>query len=107
MKKKVKKSKTIKNKNPRNAVTAKNVLLVLGVIVIIVVGFISNVIPFAYNVVRCGRLPVQSTTFASSYTYKLPGDKGYGISLFDSYHFCTEQEIKPMNMYHRTKNLFN
>lgn len=74
---------------------------VLLLIVIIVVGMITNILPFAYNTVRCGRLPVESSTFAAGYSYRLPGDRGYGVNIFSDYKYCTEAEIKATNGYHR------
>ncbi len=64
----------------------------------------SGFFPFTINSIRCGGLPVESSTFAASYSYRLPGDKGYGIHTFSDYNYCTQDEIKATNGYHRDVN---
>ena len=93
------KSKLNRTKKNKNKVL-KWVLGFAGVL-LIAIGFVSNTIPFTYSTIRCGRLPVESTTFMASYSYKLPGDYGYGIHSLSEYKFCTEAQIKATNGYSR------
>jgi hypothetical protein len=39
---------------------------------------VSGVLPFALNTIRCGKLPVVASTFAASYSYKVPGVRDMG-----------------------------
>jgi len=66
-----------------------------------IIGLGTGALPYASNVLKCGRLPVESSRFAASYSYRLPGDKGYGVHPFSEYSFCTEAEIRATNGYHR------
>ncbi len=98
------------NKSKKNQPTSKkpkksknNILiwsLVSAAVLLFLIGFVSNVIPFTYNVIRCGKQPVESSKFAAAWSYKLPGDYGYGIHLFSDYRFCTEIEAQSGG-YHR------
>lgn len=76
-------------------------LVVLGIVAL---GLISNVIPFGYAVIRCGQLPVELTKFMADYSYRLPEDKGYRVNVFSEYTFCTQEQIKATNGYHRNVN---
>lgn len=74
-------------------------IILAGIVAVIVV--VSGAGKFAYGTIRCGQLPVESTKWAGAYSYKMPGDAGYGIHMLSDYRFCTESEIKATNGYHR------
>ncbi|MDH6464881.1 hypothetical protein M2302_005082 [Micromonospora sp. A200] len=44
--------------------------------------------------VKCGGQPIVAWDFAASYTYKRPGDDGYGVDILTSDFFCTEAEAE-------------
>lgn len=69
-------------------------LIILGLFIFLTVGFGSNTLPFAYSTIRCLGLPVQTSNFMGSRTLTMPGEKGYGPSLFNSYKFCTKEQAK-------------
>ncbi|MDO8335286.1 MAG: hypothetical protein Q7T74_00695, partial [Candidatus Saccharibacteria bacterium] len=73
---------------------------VFGFIALGLVGLVSGVIPFAYGVAKCGGLPVESSNFAASFSYNLPGDKAYGIQPLSYYEFCTATQAENEG-YHR------
>ena len=70
-------------------------------IALLLIALFTNIFPFVWNTIRCGQLPVESTDSAASYSYKLPGDKGYGPHIFSNYTYCTEAEIEATNGYQR------
>lgn len=83
--------------NMKKVQKKRAVLSVLGVLGLLVLGFIiyvSGVVPLAYKTVQCGGLPVESSNFAASYSYKLPGDRDYGLNPFGYYEFCTAAEAE-------------
>jgi hypothetical protein len=54
----------------------KILLIVIVTVVLLIAGLVTGVLPFALNTISCGKLPVVGSTFAASYTYKVPGDPG-------------------------------
>ena len=84
--------------------TWKKVILILtgtGVVLFLLfVGLVTGVLPFALNTIRCGKLPVVASRFAASYTYKIPGDPGYGPGLFDYDFFCSKEEAERSGFHH-------
>jgi len=86
-------------------VTKRGIIYTVGVsfivFVLVLMGLVTNVIPFGYATVRCGHLPVESSRFMADFSYKLPGDIGYGVNMFSEYRFCTEADIKSTGGYHR------
>lgn len=77
--------------------------VIVGVIAsfILVAGAITGVIQFSIATIRCGQLPVAATNFAAAYTFELPGEKGYGPSIFNQY-FCTRKEAEHAGFRHST-----
>ena len=73
----------------------KRPIIIAGIILILLLDiFITGFMKFGYNVVRCGRLPVQldSSSFAAaSAVYKLPG---HYIPGGQYSYVCTENEAK-------------
>lgn len=57
-------------------------------------------IAFEVATIRCGHEPAIATEFAAGYTYDLPGDPGYGPSLFSATFFCSAGEAEAAG-YHR------
>ncbi|HEY1085728.1 MAG TPA: hypothetical protein VGE34_03325 [Candidatus Saccharimonadales bacterium] len=77
-------------------------VITLALLIALPIGWLSGLLPFTYNMIRCGRLPVESTKFMASFTYKVPGDEGYGIHPFSEYGYCTQSEIQATNGYRRS-----
>lgn len=69
-------------------------LITLGLFIFLTVGFGSNTLPFVYSTISCLRLPVQTSNFMGSHTLTMPGEKGYGPNLFNSYRFCTKEQAQ-------------
>jgi hypothetical protein len=66
-----------------------------------VIGFLDGAyIAFEVATIRCGHQPAIATEFAAGYTYELPGDPGYGPSLFKATFYCTAGEAEAAG-YHR------
>jgi len=65
------------------------ILTVTATVILLLVGILSGVLPFALNTVSCGKLPVIASTFAASDSYKTPGDPGYGPGPFNTVFFCS------------------
>lgn len=73
------------------------------VVLFLAVGTSPITIPaaqFAVAAVRCGHQPVEATSFAAADSYRIPGDVGYGPSLFSEY-YCTEDDARAHG-FHRT-----
>jgi hypothetical protein len=51
-------------------------------------------IAFEVATIRCGHQPAIATKFAAGYTYDLPGDAGYGPSLFADTFYCSAGEAE-------------
>jgi hypothetical protein len=96
-------TKQLKTPVTKKAVKYSVVTLVIAGI-ITGIGIMLNVIPFAYAMARCGQLPIESSRFMADYSYRLPGDEGYGLNVFSEYRFCTQEEIVATNGYHRNVN---
>lgn len=47
---------------------------------------------YPVHIIRCASLPVTGSTFATSFSYSLPGDLHYGPDITVDYFFCSEQE---------------
>lgn len=69
-------------------------LILLGLFIFLTVGFGSNTLPYAFSTIRCLGLPVQTSDFMASKTLTMPGEKGYGPNLFNSYKFCTKKQAE-------------
>ncbi len=61
----------------------------------------SGVFHFAFATARCMKLPVATSSFMASYSYILPGEKGYGPGISTDYK-CSEQEAKDAGFRHST-----
>lgn len=73
-------------------------LLLLGsiiflLIILVLYGLGSGLFTYAAAFVRCGGQPVAATRFTASYSYTLPGEYGYGPSLFNEY-YCTQAQAE-------------
>ena len=64
-----------------------------------VVGFVWA--PYLVAWARCGHRPAIASSFAASYTYRLPGDLDYGPNLFDDSYPCSAKGAEAAG-YHRT-----
>ena len=80
----------------------KTILLVTAAVVLLVVGMLSGVLPFLLNTVSCGKLPLVASRFAAAYSYKVPGDPGYGPGLFNYDFFCSQEEAERAGFHHDT-----
>ena len=69
-------------------------LATLGLFIFLTIGLGSGTLPYAITTVRCLGLPVQTSDFMGSYTLKMPGESGYGPSLFNSYKYCTKEQAE-------------
>lgn len=56
--------------------------------------FDSPYVSYELAVNQCGHQPVIATNFAAGYTYDLPGDAGYGPSIFNNTYYCTAAEAE-------------
>jgi hypothetical protein len=81
---------------------SKLILIVTAVVILLVVGILSGVLPFALNTLSCGRLPVIASTFAAAYSYKVPADPGYGPGPFYTVFFCSKEEAERTGFHHDT-----
>jgi hypothetical protein len=77
-------------------------MIVIAAVILLVLGMVSGVLPFAWNTIRCGKLPVVASTFAAFYSYKVPGDPGYGPGLFRYEFFCSKEEAERARFHHDT-----
>ena len=84
--------------------TWKRAILILTataiVLFVLFVGLVTGVLPFVLNTIRCGKLPVVASRFAASFTYKIPGDPGYGPGLFNYDFFCSKEEAEHTGFHH-------
>jgi len=91
------------SRQPKTRLSWQKVILIgAAVVILLVVGILSGVLPFALNTVTCGKLPVIASTFAASYSYKVPGDPGYGPGLFNYVFFCSKEEAERAGFHHDT-----
>jgi hypothetical protein len=67
---------------------------------LLVVGILIGVLPFVLKTVRCGNLSVVASRFATAYTYKVPGDPGYGPGLFNYDFCCSKEEAERAGFHH-------
>ena len=81
----------------------KVIMIVIAAVILLVLGMVSGVLPFALNTIRCGKLPVVASTFAASYSYKVPGDPGYGPGLFNDVFFCSKEEAERVRFHHEPR----
>ena len=56
--------------------------------------FDSPYIRYEQAVIACGHQPVIATKFAAGYTYDLPGDPGYGPSMFSNTYYCSAEDAE-------------
>lgn len=68
------------------------IVLVVIMVVVIPLGYFTKVIPYTFTSINCGGLPVKTSEHGGERTYTLPGERGYGISVFSNYDYCTEKE---------------
>ena len=80
----------------------KVIVIVIAAVILLVLGMFTGVLPFAFYTIRCGKLPVVAITFAASYTYKVPGDPGYGPGIFNDEFFCSKEEAERARFHHDT-----
>jgi hypothetical protein len=80
----------------------KVILLVTAAVILLVVGVVTGVLPFLLNTVKCGKPPVVASRFAAAYSYKVPGDPGYGPGLFNYDFFCSKEEAERAGFHHDT-----
>jgi hypothetical protein len=80
--------------------TSKRVFILSGAIVLLVVGMLSGVLPFAAAAVSCLKAPVIASKFAASYSYILPGEEGYGPDMFGKSYYCTQAQAEAAGYQH-------
>lgn len=86
-------------KKHKTDVTKRAFIIFLVILILLPIAWFTNVIPFLYSTVRCGGAPVEFSRMSS--TYRLPGDKDYGIRpLLSGYQYCTQAEVEEAG-YHR------
>lgn len=59
--------------------------------------FLPVVSPFArypIHYLKCGGPPIMATGFAAANVYRAPGDDGYGVNMFVTDYFCTEEQAQ-------------
>ena len=56
--------------------------------------FDSPYVRYEQAVIACGHQPVIATNFAAGYTYDLPGDPGYGPSMFNNIYYCSAKDAE-------------
>lgn len=91
-----------KHKKKRQLSRKKIIIISISLALLIALGWFTNIIPFAYMTVRCGRFPVQTTTLGGG-SYFLPEDSPYYQikPLLVEYPYCTAQEAEEAGL-HRT-----
>ena len=89
----------VKNSKTKPIQTHRRKRYLLGIVVFIILYSIACFTPyisgyplFPIYVIRCGKLPIPASTFATSFIYLLPGDRYYGPGKGVDKYFCTEQE---------------
>jgi hypothetical protein len=93
-------SKTNK-KEPKKNLKKKSIIALSFIILILgfFAGIGSGVLQYTFATIRCMSTPVAASDFMAGYTYELPGEKGYGPSIFNKY-YCTEQGAKNAGFRH-------
>ena len=66
--------------------------LVIAIVVLFLLSYIYGLIPFAFGTAKCLGLPTETNDFMASYSYKVPGDEGYGIHPLASYKYCSAKD---------------
>jgi hypothetical protein len=86
--------------------TQKSIMIVLVVIMVVVIpmGYVTKVIPYFFTRMNCGQSPIETMDSLGNKTYRLPSDKGYGVSMFSSYDYCTEDQAKAAGYQHTVVN---
>jgi hypothetical protein len=92
--------KAVKNTPKRPLRTSQRVAILLGVVVFLLVGILSGILPYAAAYVGCLKAPVVASTFAASYSYTLPGEFGYGPVPFASSYYCSQAEAEKAGFQH-------
>lgn len=90
------------NKPDKLTHTQKSIMILLVVIMVVVIpmGYVTKVIPYFSTRMSCGQPPVEAMDSLGNKTYRLPSDNGYGISMFSSYDYCTEDQAKAAGYQH-------
>ncbi len=68
------------------------ILLIVFMVIVVPLGYFTKVIPFTFTAINCGTMPVKTQGHVGQKMYTMPGERGYGISMFSNYNYCTEQE---------------
>lgn len=63
------------------------------IIILLTFNIFTGVLTYGAMTIRCMRLPVTASSFASGYHYFKPGQSGYGPNLFAQY-YCTEDDAR-------------
>lgn len=67
-------------------------IIALSVVTLLVVlNFFTGIVSYSFMYARCSQPPVTASKFMAGYNYYLPGQSGYGPSMFTEY-YCSEQE---------------
>lgn len=75
-------------------------VLVVMMVVVIPMGYVTKVIPYFFIRMNCGQPPVETMDSLGNKTYRLSSDKGYGVSMFSNYDYCTEAQAKAAGYQH-------
>lgn len=81
--------------------TGRRVAILFGIIGILLVGTVTGLLPYGIAFARCLKPPISASTFAASYSYKIPSDYGYGPDPFVSAYYCSPDEAESAG-FHRT-----
>jgi hypothetical protein len=92
---KINKNEPEKTLKKKSIITLSFIILILGFFA----GIGSGVLQYTFAAVRCMHAPVAASDFMAGYTYELPGEKGYGPSVFNKY-YCTELDAKSAGFRH-------
>lgn len=78
----------------------KRAVILFGLVVLLLVGMFSGLLPYAAAYLGCLKAPVSASRFAASYSYTLPGEYGYGPSPFGQSYYCTQAEAEAAGFHH-------
>lgn len=86
--------KSAPSKQVRKVPIRKTVMVLLIIVLVLLLDkFFTGFMSLGYNIVRCGRMPVATSSspfWGGSYVYMLPGH--YQIGHVQDGYVCTEQE---------------
>lgn len=81
----------------------KTVAIIIISIVLLVLGTVTGINNYFIAYFRCGaKAPIAATNFAASWSYRLPGERGYGPHPFNNKYYCTQAEAEQAGYRHST-----